>query len=1029
LLKYDTSKSLFHQLSFLIRHSVFIVHHFFMPRLDPQRERLQEDLRGLISGSVRCDDLFLQLHASDASIYEIRPQAVVSPLHAADVAACVRYAREKKLSIHARGAGGGVAGESLGTGIILDFSKYLRRIVRFDNDKVRVQPGIALERFSTQLGEKGRLFGPEPSHAEVTTVGGLLARDSAGSRWLKYGSAQDHVLGMQVVLADGEILDFGREPLEDGGSVSTIPRKKELIDRLAALLRDRAAVIAGHQLKSPLKRCGYNLDGVLGENYLDVARLLVGSEGTLALSTEATLSTQPLPGPRGVTLLLFESLEKAARTVPDILAWKPTACELMDRRHLSLARDSEVRFDLLVPAEAEAVLLVEQECTDSLELHDHLRMLSADICQDRRLAFGARQAFEPEETELFWHLVDGVRPAMYRLKGPERPLPLIDDLTAPPEVLPDFLVRIQNVLKKHQVTASLFAHAGQGQIHLRPFLNLHHPEDVERMQRMAEEIYQEAFDAGGSIAGEHGYGLSRTEFLRRQAGPLYEIFEEVKRIFDPENLFNPGKIVSDGTSTIARNLLPPLRSSPSEPGVAEPVTASVASQSPQQMRSLVELQLDWEPAKVLDAVEACNRCGLCRTQAPGKRMCPIFRMAPSEEASPRAKANLIRGALSGAVDLNQLTSVEFKDLADLCVHCHSCRLECPAAVDISRIMRESKGAYVAANGLKVSQWAMTRLDMLAALASLISPVANWAIGNRQMRWIMEKTLGIAQGRKLPRVNSRNFMRRAARRRLTRPVRRSGQKVLYFVDLYANYFDPQLADCLVAVFGHNGLGVYVHPDQKPAGMPSIALGALDHARLLAQHNVRILAEAVRQGYSIVASEPSAALCLKHEYPQLLDDDDAKLVAENSSEACSFLWKMHTMGKLQLDFKPLHATLGYHTPCHLNALQVGTPGKNLLGLIPGLRIHHLEEGCSGMAGTYGLLNKNYRHSLRGGLRLINRMRKPAIQAGTTECSTCKIQMEQGTSKPTIHPLKLLALSYSLMPELARLLTKPGEELIVT
>jgi Fe-S oxidoreductase len=298
-----------------------------------------------------------------------------------------------------------------------------------------------------------------------------------------------------------------------------------------------------------------------------------------------------------------------------------------------------------------------------------------------------------------------------------------------------------------------------------------------------------------------------------------------------------------------------------------------------------------------------------------------------------------------------------------------------------------------------------------------------------MRWLLEKTLGIAQGRKLPRVASRSFMRRAARRKLTRVVRHSGQKVLYFVDLYANYFDPQLAECLVAILKHNGVAVYVHPDQKPAGMPSIALGALDHARHLAHHNTTLLAEAVRQGYSIVASEPAAALCLKHEYPQLLDHEDAKAVAAASSEACTFLWKMHTMGKLQLDFKPLHYTLGYHAPCHLLALQVGTPGKNLLGLIPGLRIHHLEEGCSGMAGTYGLTSENYRHSLRGGLRLINRMRKPSIQAGTTECSACKIQMEQGTNKPTIHPLKLLALSYGLMPDVAKLLTTPGEELFVT
>jgi FAD/FMN-containing dehydrogenase/Fe-S oxidoreductase len=1028
-----------------------------MTRLDQQRERLQDDLRGLVSGEARCDELFLQLHASDASVYEIRPQAVVRPANVNDVSACVRYARDKKLPIHARGAGSGVAGESLGSGIVVDFSKLMRRIIRLDAEKVRVQPGMVLERFNSQLRNAGWLFGPDPGHAEVTTVGGMLARDSAGSRWLKYGSARDHVLSLQVVLADGEILEFGREPLENGQSTSAIPRKKEIIDRLAALLGDREEFLRKHLPKGPLKRCGYNLLGVLGEDYLDVARLLVGSEGTLALITEATLATQPLPGPRGVTLFLFESLEKAARTVREILPWKPTACELMDRRHLTLARESEVRFDLLIPPEAEAVLLVEQECDDPLIMHDRLRMLATEFCQEKRYAFGARQATESDEIELFWHLVDRVRPAIYRLKGPERPIPVIDDFSAPPEVLPEFLVRVQNVLKKHQVIASLFAHAGQGQILLRPFLNLHSPEDVDRMKHMADDMYREVFDVGGSIADKYAYGLSRTEFLRQQAGPLYEVFIEIKRIFDPDNLLNPGKIVGDDAGLLTLNLSPPITIAssadpanhlaprkpegaiPSEPsgepaGTAanlptEKLSDSESEDSDPKLRNLVELQLDWEPAEIIGPVETCNRCGLCRTQSPEKRMCPLFRIEPSEEASPRAKANLIRGVLSGRVDLGQLTSWEFKEIADLCVHCHACRLECPAGVDIPRIMRESKGAFVAANGLTLAQWAMIRLELFASLGSTVAPFTNWAFGNRQMRWLLEKTLGIAQGRKLPRVATRNFMRRAVRRKLTRPVRRSGQKVLYFVDIYANYFDPQLAECLTAVFEHNGVGIYVHPDQKAAGMPAIASGALDHARILAHHNTRILAEAVRQGYWIVASEPAAALCLKHEYPQLLDDDDSKLVAENSSEACTFLWKMHTQGKLQLDFKPLHATVGYHAPCHMNALEVGTPGKNLLGLIPGLRIHQLEEGCSGMAGTYGLLGKNYRHSLRGGLKLINRLRKPALQAGTTECSTCKIQMEQGSNKPTIHPLKLLALSYNLLPGLSKLLTTPGEELIVT
>jgi FAD/FMN-containing dehydrogenase/Fe-S oxidoreductase len=1020
-----------------------------MPPLDPQRERVQDDIRGLIAGEVRCDGVFLQLFASDASIYEMKPLGVVRPRNAADVSACVRYAAEKHIPLHARGAGTGVAGESLGSGLILDFSAHLRRVIRLDPEQVRVQPGVVYERLNETLRPLGRVLGPDPASRHVTTVGSMIAIDAAGSRWLKYGSMRRHVQSLQVVLADGEVLEVGREPLADGASTSTIPRKRDLVNRLAALLIENADLIRQHQPNTPQNHCGYDLVDILADGHIDLARLLVGSEGTLALITEATLRTEPLPRYRGVAIVLFDSVEKAARAVPDIIASSPTACDLMDRRHLSLARAAEPRFDQLIPMETEAALLVEHDGEDPLEVRSRLHRLVNELWQQKRMAFGARQAFEDDETELFWRLVDKVQPVLYRTAGPNRPLPIVEDMAVSPNVLPDFLVRMQNVLKRNQVTAALYCHAGRGQLHIQPFLDLGGPDDVQRMRRLADELYEEVFALGGSIGGEHACGLSRTAFVRRQAGPLFDVFRQVKSIFDPDNIFNPGKIVGDGDDSTANCVRPPIpiAASPttdSPPSATAGTTTSAESAAPSpatppptpnadeplpQLRNLVELQLNWDPSRVSDAVAACNRCGECRTQTPRLRMCPIFRFMPTEEASPRAKANLLRGVLTGTLDIGALTSDEFKAVADLCVHCHACRLECPAGVDIPRLARESKAAYVAANGFSPAQWAMTRLDLLGPLGGLIAPAANWALANRQMRWLLEKSLGIAQGRKLPRVASRSFLRRAARRRLTRPSRHSGQKILYFIDVYANYFDPQLAEAFVAVLEHNGITVYVHPDQKQAAMASIACGALDHARKIAEHNVALLAESVRQGYHIVATEPAAALCLTHEYPQLIDDDDARLVAANSSEAGGFLWKMHTLGQLQLDFKPLNFTVGYHMPCHLRALQTGSPGESLLGLIPGLRLQHIDAGCSGMAGAFGLLHKNYRSSLRAGLKLISRLRHPDIQAGVTECSACKMQMEQGTTKPTIHPIKLLALSYGLMPNLRQLLTTPGQELIVT
>jgi FAD/FMN-containing dehydrogenase/Fe-S oxidoreductase len=990
--------------------------------MDQQRTRIQEDLRGLIGGEVRCDDLFAQLYGSDASIYQIRPLAVVLPRSTADVSATIQYAAEQRLPVHARGAGTGLAGESLGPGIVVDFSRHLRRIVRTDAETVRVQAGVVHERLNAHLRPLGRHFGPDPAMSQVTTLGSVLALDSSGSHWPRYGSARRHVQSLQVVLADGSVIEAGREPLAATPPATAEPpgpeeRKRDLVQRLADVLRQNAAAIERHAPRSKVNRCGYELRGVLAEGHLDLAHLIVGCEGTLALIAEATLATQPLPRHRGLAVLLFDRLDGAARAVQEIAPFDPAACDLMDRRHLTLAREADVRYHVLIPQQAEALLLVEQDGRDQAEVRDRLRQVVDRVRRKKRLAFDSRQVYDPEEMELFWQLARRVVPTLHRVRGTSRPLPFVEDFAVPPETLPDFLVQLQNVLKRHQVTASLFAHAGHGQLHLRPFLDLGNADDVRKIEPLAADLYGAVFAVEGTISGEHGAGLSRSPFVREQFGPLYEVFREIKRIFDPWNTLNPGRVVWDEQTRIVDHLRPR----------AQELAAATTDGAPAP--PLVDLQLNWSREEAAAMARECHGCGACRVQSGEARMCPIFHFAPAEEASPRAKANLMRGLFGGQLDAGLLASSELRAVADLCVNCHMCRLECPSNVDIPRLMLEAKAAHVAANGLRPSDWALTRLEWFSALGSRLAPLANWVLANPQARWVVEQLLGVAQARRLPRFAGRPFLRRAARRRLTIPTRRTGRKVLYFVDTYANYHDPQLAEALVAVFEHNGVAVYVHPRQVASGMAPLAFGAVDRARRLAARNVALLAEAVRQGYTIVASEPTAALCLTREYPHLLGDDDAALVARSTQEACTYLWKLHLAGTLQLDLKPINATLAYHTPCHLKALEVGTPGANLLRLVPGLTVQLVERGCSGMAGVYGLKQENFRNSVRAGWGLIAALRETALQAGTTECSACKMQMEQGASKATIHPLKLLALAYGLMPEVAALLTARRQELVVT
>jgi FAD/FMN-containing dehydrogenase/Fe-S oxidoreductase len=988
--------------------------------MDQERTRIQEDLRGLISGPVQCDDLFLQLYASDASIYQLRPLGVVRPRSTADVAACLQYAHENAIAVHARGAGTGLAGESLGPGLVIDFAYGMRRILATDTESVRVQPGVVHEVLEAHLRSRGRRFGPDPATSDVTTMGSVIAVNASGSHALRYGTTREHVEHLQIVLADGHVMDVGQHRVGEDARHDVDPRRSDLVQRLADVLSRHTELIAKWQPSPAASHSGYGLRGVLHDGVLELAKLVVGSEGTLALVTEATLATVPLVRHHGVVLLMFDKLEAAARAVLEVLPLEPSACDLMDRRHLSLAREDDVRYELLIPQQSEAVLLVEQEGDDAAEVRHRLEQTVLRVLRKKRLATGARTALDPEMVDLYTRLPRKFVSTLARMKGSRRPVPFVEDLVVPPAALPELLLTVQNALKRHHVTASLFAHAGHGQLHVRPLLNLTDPNDVAKMRHVADDLVAEVIAAGGTVGGEHADGLSRTPYLAQQFGPLLDVFREVKQIFDPTGILNPGKIIANGPGTVAENLRPEPRADATQAdGVAE-ATAPAAS---------LPLRLRWQPNEIAQTAWQCNGCGACRAQSSEVRMCPIFRLAPSEEASPRAKANLVRGILVGQLDPGMLTQDQLKEVADLCVHCHMCRLECPAEVDIPKLMVEVKSAYVETNGLRPSDWFMTRIDLLGDFGSKFRTIVNWAIANRQARWLLEKVTGIAQGRKLPRFARQSYMELAGKRPIGRPSRHGDPKVLYFVDTYANYCDTQLAEATVAILQHNGVAVYVHPRQRHSAMPMIAAGAIDKARRVAQRNVSLLAEAVRQGYTIVASEPTATLCLTHEYPHLLDDEDARLVADHSSDVCHYLWQRHQQGKLQLDLKPQHLVIGYHAPCHLLALEVGRPGENLLRLIPGVSVRPLDRGCSGMAGTYGLKRENYRNSLRAGWGLISAVRHATIQIGATECSACKMQMEQATSKPTIHPLKILALAYGLMPEVATQLTARGEKLVVT
>ena len=1010
--------------------------------MDERRARIHDDLRDLIEGELYFEPLDRAPYAHDASLYEIDPLGVVVPRGEDDVVTAVRYAAENGIPIHARGAGTDSGGGALGPGLVLDFGRHLRRIIGIEPEHVVVEAGVVPDHLNAQLANVGRRLEPIPRDPDIMTIGGMIAVDSAGGRSMRYGPVGAQVDRLRVVLAGGECVDLGYEPWptsdrEPAGTIEHIVRKLQVLYRRGAdrLLRARSA--------APRDRAGYALDRAADEAGVHLARLVAGSEGTLALVTEAMLRTVPLPGAQAVVLLPFQRLSQAAAFVPELLGsrWTPSTCDLMDRRSLRLARDAERRFRDAIGDAAESVLVVEYEESHSLLAAERVRFAIERARRSGWLAGEAATYTRRADCDrlLGWRRL--VESRLMRLRGPARPVALFDDIAVPPDRLAGVLERLQRFFQANDVTWTMEAHAGEGRLRLRPFLNMSRLSDRERVEPLTTGVYEIVLEANGTISGAQACGLVRTQFLRRQFGELIQVFREIKDAFDPMGRLNPGKVIGDDPHLMTRDLRPFVADRESmdregqpgsavgpEAGVegengpgsgesqAEEIGIAVPEETAPTGGSAVQPALIWPELEMLEVASACHGCGVCRTTEPMLRMCPSFRSSRMEAASPRAQANLLRQVAAGAVDPRLWGSDELRAHADLCVHCKLCRTECPSGVDVSTLMVEAKAAYVEKHGLAPRDWVFSRLEMWAKLASRLPLATNFALTRPWARRILERVLGVSRHRVLPRARRTPFVRRGARLGLDKPrPQLPGPRIVYFVDLFANYYDQELAEATVSVLRHAGVNVFVPPRQRSSGMASLIVGDVDHAREHASRNLRILANAVRDGYTVVCSEPSAALMLREEYARLTEDLDAELVAAHTMELGQYLLGLSERGQLPAVAEPIRARVGYHQPCHLRALDVGTPALDLLRTIPELDVEFIDRGCSGMGGTYGLARDRFRGSLRAGRGLLKRLQDEDIDVGSTECAACRIQMEQGSIKRTLHPIKLLNLCYGLDPYL--------------
>jgi len=955
------------------------------------------------------DELSRGLYSTDASIFEVMPLGAVAPVDADDVAAVVRCCAEHKVPMIARGAGTGLAGESLGGGLIIDTSRHMRRIVAVNGDEVRVEPGVVLQTLNFELAKIGRRFAPDPASGGTCTLGGMLASNASGARCLKHGYTRKYVSRCRIVLGSGESADVGREPIVPRGDCP--PRLSEIIRSTSALLRQNERAIRTMRPATPYNRCGYDLNDVLHPDVLDLPRLLVGSEGTLALFTEATLKTIPVAGGRSAVLLGFSGLESALKATRLAVAEGPSAVELLDRRVISLLRSSDADAVRLIPTSVECALLIEFEADRPSEARRQAQALIRQVHEKERLSISAQIANDAAAADRLWRLRNQALPNLYKLNDGPQPLAVVEDVGVPPEHLGPFLTRVQEILQRLELTASFLTHAATGQVHIRPFVDLNDPEQSAKLWPLAESISTLTLDLGGTISSQHGTGIARTPWVSRQYGALYPVFVALKSIFDPHDLLNPGKIVGSTPNGTAW----PLRTTHFQQHV--PQNEGTAEQNGATRQSL---QMLWPAGEVERQIRACNGCGHCRVESPPARMCPLFRVSHSEAAAPRAKSNLLRAVLNNA-DPKRLAADDVRAVADLCVNCKMCATECPAHVNIPKLMLEAKAAHHREHGLERADWFLSRIELWAAFGSRMSPIVNRLLEDRAARWVLERVFGISRHRRLPRFSPRSFLRTARRRGLTRKPS-GGERVAYFVDVFANYNDPQIAEATVAVLEHNGIEVYVPPGQWSCGMPSLAMGDVDTARELAQANLRVLADLARDGFRIVCSEPTAALTLTNDYLDLIDDPSARVVADRTIELTAFLEELREQGRLKSDFDPLNLSVGWHVPCHIKALGRPPAAARLLSLIPELEVHRIDESCSGMAGTFGLKRRNYWASLEAGRPMLEELRRPQILVGAAECSACRMQMEEGSGKRALHPVQYLALAYGLMPQIADRLQEP-------
>ncbi|EON75825.1 Fe-S protein [Lunatimonas lonarensis] len=959
-----------------------------------------------LDGELYFDNLMKTLYATDASVYREIPLAVAFPKHAKDIKKLIRFAKEHKTSLIPRTAGTSLAGQCVGDGIVLDVSKHLNKILEFNKEEgwVRVQPGVVRNELNHFLKPHGLFFSPITSTASRAMIGGMVGNNSCGTTSIVYGSTREHTLSLKVLLSDAseiEVKALSDEEFVQKCSLETLEGSLYRQMRQVLSNPDVQAQIRDNFPKPNIHRrnTGYAVDYLLETNLFsgnsvpfDFCKLLCGSEGTLAVTTEITLHLDPLPDPHEIVVAAhFDSIHQSMKAAQVAMKQDPTAVELMDKIILDCTKENveQSKNRDFVEGDPQAILMVEFR---GKELEEAVRKgeMFIQALRDANLGY-AYPVIGPDRTKNAWELRSAGLGLLANIPGDTKAVACIEDTAVDIDDLADYIDEFAGIMEGFGQKPVYYAHAGAGEIHLRPILDLKKEADVRRFYEISEASAKLVKKYRGSLSGEHGDGRVRAAFIPMMVGEAnYTLFKQIKKTWDPDNIFNPGKIVD----------APPMNTSLRyEPGMGTP-----------EHDTLFDFG---SVGGILRMAEKCNGSGDCRKlpTTGGGTMCPSYQATRNERDTTRGRANILREFLTKNTKENPFDHPEIKEVMDLCLSCKGCTSECPSNVDMATIKAEFQYQYHKTHGVPLRSKAFAYINNLNEMGSRIPGVSNFFLSNPLTSGLVKRVLGVAPNRELPMLSpvslrswyKRNYPQLSG----DVPVRKT---VYLFADEFTNHNDALIGIKSIKLLRHLGYEVNM-VDHPESGRGAISKGLLEYARKVADKNVEIFSALISADTPLLGIEPSAILGFRDEYPRLVSKqwvDAAKKLRAHTSLIDEFLAKEVVAGNICADqFTDSPKEILLHGHCHQKALSSVNFTSKLLSLPKNYQVKIIPSGCCGMAGSFGYEKEHYKLSMQiGEMVLFPAVRKASEQAIIAAPGTsCRHQILDGTGKKAVHPIEVL------------------------